>query len=88
MIGEQNFEIYKQAMSNSEDMVNHPKHYNRQDAMECIDEMVLVFGKEWVRHYCLCNVWKYRYRAMAKHGMEDMLKSDYYMKKFEELSNG
>lgn len=28
------------------DMVNHPAHYNRDGAMECIDEMITVFGKD------------------------------------------
>lgn len=27
-------------------MVNHPQHYNRDGAMECIDEMIAVFGKD------------------------------------------
>ena len=26
------------------DMVNHPPHYEREGAIECIDEMILVFG--------------------------------------------
>lgn len=69
-----------------EDIVNHPKHYNREGAMECIDEMVEVFGEEIVKNYCLCNVWKYRYRASDKNGNEDILKSDWYMKKYKELN--
>lgn len=68
-----------------EDKVNHPSHYNREDAMESIDEMVLVFGKEAVKNFCLCNVWKYRYRAADKNGQEDLKKSDWYMKKYKEL---
>jgi hypothetical protein len=53
--------------------------------MECIDEMIAVFGKTWVMHFCLCNVWKYRYRAGDKNGQEDLKKSDWYMKKYIEL---
>ena len=37
-----------------EEKVNHPSHYNREDAMEAIDEMILVFGKEAVKNFCLC----------------------------------
>ena len=66
--------------------VDHPDHYNREDAIEAIDEMVMVFGKEAVKNFCLCNVWKYRYRASDKNGNEDILKSDWYMRKYEELS--
>ena len=68
------------------DIINHPKHYNREGAMESIDEMVLIFGKEVVKHFCLCNAWKYRYRAADKNGIEDMKKSDWYIKKYKELS--
>ena len=37
------------------EQVNHPQHYNRENSMECIEEMILVFGKEAVKHFCLCN---------------------------------
>ena len=67
------------------DTVNHPKHYMREGGMECIDEMVMIFGKEAVKNYCLCNIWKYRYRASDKNGLEDLKKSDWYMRKFKEL---
>ena len=64
--------------------VNHPDHYNR--GMECIDEMIAVFGIEAVKNFCICNVWKYRYRASDKNGQEDLDKADWYMKKYVELS--
>jgi hypothetical protein len=67
------------------DMVNHPEHYTH-GGMECIDEMQLVFGKEAVKHFCLCNVWKYRKRALFKNKEEDLKKADWYMNKFKELS--
>ena len=65
--------------------VNHPKHYNREGGMECIDEMILVFGKEAVQNFCLCNAWKYRYRAADKNGEEDLKKSDWYLNKYKKL---
>ena len=67
------------------DSVNHPSHYCQEGSMECIDEMVAVFGKEAVMNFCLCNVWKYRKRAIFKNGEEDLKKSDWYMKKYVEL---
>ena len=69
------------------DVVNHPKHYAREGAIECIDEMILVFGEEAVEAFCLLNAWKYRYRAASKNGEEDLKKSDWYMKKYKELTN-
>ena len=50
--------------------------------------MIAVFGKEKVMAFCICNVWKYRYRAADKNGEEDLEKSDWYMNKYMELKNG
>ena len=69
-----------------EDVVNHPSHYT-QGGMECIDEMIMVFGVEAVKHFCLCNVWKYRKRALHKNGQEDLDKADWYLNKYKELSD-
>lgn len=72
-------------MSNKkEDIINHPNHYTN-GGMECIDEMLLIFGEETVAHFCLCNAWKYRYRALTKNGQEDINKSHWYINKYKEL---
>lgn len=71
-------------MVKEKDAVNHPEHYE-SGSYECIDEMVAVFGMPVVANFCLCNVWKYRYRALNKNGKEDMEKSDWYMCKYMEL---
>lgn len=68
-------------MVKEKDAVNHPEHYE-SGSYECIDEMVAVFGMSVVANFCLCNVWKYRYRALNKNGKEDMEKSDWYMCKY------
>lgn len=67
------------------DVVHHPSHYCRDGAMECIDEMLLLFGKEAVMHFCLLNAWKYRTRCLNKNGVEDLNKSDWYIRKYQEL---
>lgn len=67
------------------DVINHPNHYCREGGMESIDEMVLIFGTEVVKNFCLCNIWKYRYRAADKNGEEDLRKSDWYVQKYKEL---
>ena len=68
------------------DMVDHPKHYNREGAMECIDEMEMIYGPEALMWFCLLSCHKYRYRAGLKNnGYEDIEKSDWYMNKFKEL---
>lgn len=63
--------------------VNHPAHY--QGKHECIDEMIALFGVEAVKHFCMCNVYKYRYRAANKNGQEDLDKADWYMDKLMKL---
>lgn len=68
-----------------EDVVNHPNHYTREGAMETIDEMILVFGVEAVKHFCLCNAWKYRARALNKNKEEDLAKSDAYLRYYKQL---
>ena len=69
------------------DNVNHPHHYCREGGMECIEEMLLIFGDRAVMTYCLLNAWKYRYRAADKNGEEDLKKSDWYIKKYKELKD-
>lgn len=71
-----------------DDPINHPKHYCRGGGMECLEEMELVFGINAVRAFCLLNAWKYRYRAADKNGAQDLKKSDWYMRKYRELSPG
>lgn len=67
------------------DMINKPPHYTH--GMECIDEMILIFGVEKVKAFCLCNAWKYRKRALYKNGEQDMEKSDWYINKLKELES-
>ncbi len=69
----------------ADDNINHPSHYCQDGGVECIDEMIAVFGVEAVQNFCLLNVWKYRKRALFKNGEEDLKKSDWYMKKWMEL---
>ena len=71
--------------SQKHDAVNHPSHYCREGSMECIDEMILLFGNEEVKSFCKLNAWKYRKRALYKNGEEDMRKSDWYINKYKEL---
>lgn len=89
---ERNYEILLKAgvfptqlnETDTEDIINHPNHYTN-GGMECIDEMKLVFGKEFTANFCLGNVWKYRYRALTKNGQEDLDKANRYMAMYKEI---
>lgn len=71
---------------NKNEQVKHPAHYNRDGGMECIDEMILVFGIQETMSFCKLNAWKYRYRAGLKGSAEeDIAKSDWYLNKYKEL---
>ena len=65
------------------DNVNHPQHY--QGKNECIDVMVAMFGLDAVKHFCMCNAYKYRFRADKKNGAEDIEKAEWYESKLIEL---
>ena len=71
-----------------EDVVNHPSHYCQDGGMECIDEMIAIFGKTAVKHFCLLNVWKYRKRAVFKNGAEDMKKAEYMEDQIGKIAEG
>lgn len=80
--------LYEGFSQNTEkvDNVNHPKHYCREGGIECLDEMLMLYGAREVATWCKLNVHKYRYRAADKNGKEDIAKSDFYMKKYKELT--
>lgn len=80
----------KKAFGNKEcdeehDAVNHPSHY--EHGIECIDEMILLYGVVETMCFCKLNAHKYRKRAFEKGGKEDMDKSDWYMKEYAYLDS-
>lgn len=61
--------------------VNHPSHYCQPGKKECIVEMEEKFGAYAVYNFCLCNAYKYRYRAGEKDGNpqeQDLKKAEWY----------
>lgn len=64
--------------------VLHPNHYNQGD-IECWDAMEAAFGREVVNHFCLCNAFKYLWRAKHKGGDEDIRKALNYLAKYLEV---
>lgn len=66
----------------SADNVNHPSHYTGR--YECIDVMQDVFGNEATDNFCLCNAFKYIWRARKKNGLEDVKKAVWYLNKYIE----
>ena len=68
------------------DPVNHPSHYET-GKYQCIDVMEEIYGAEDVKAFCLCNAFKYLYRAKHKINMEeDIKKCAWYVNKWVELN--
>ena len=58
--------VWTTSPKNNSEMVNHPDHYNQPGKKECIVEMEEKFGTEAVYSFCVCNAFKYEYRAGEK----------------------
>tara|TARA_R100001082_G_scaffold85147_1_gene51676 strand:+ start:693 stop:968 length:276 start_codon:yes stop_codon:yes gene_type:complete len=61
----------------SDDMVNHPPHYN-QYGVECIEALKSACG-EGFEYYLQGNVMKYLWRYRYKNGIEDLKKANWYL---------
>lgn len=72
----------------SNDMVNHPAHYET-NGIECIDAMIASQGAEAVRNYCICNAFKYIWRHQYKgKSDEDIQKAIWYLNRYLNLYEG
>ena len=86
--GEHLAEEMQKAYSNKtvveNDVVNHPSHYTFGN-FECLEVMADVYGKDAVENFCICNAFKYIWRAKHKNGIEDIKKAVFYLNKIIEL---
>ena len=69
--------INGQTVLDTEDMVNHPPHYNKY-GVECIDAIRAATG-EGFEYYLQGNVMKYLWRYRYKNGVEDLKKANWYL---------
>lgn len=67
-----------------QDMIDHPEHY-KTDKYECIDVMLDIFGPEATMNFCMCNAFKYVWRASKKNGQEDVDKARWYLDKYTSI---
>ena len=65
------------------DKVNNPSHYS-DSTIECIDAMEAMMTPEQFIGYLRGNVAKYLWRYDKKNGIEDLQKSEWYLKKLIE----
>ena len=57
----------------------NPDHYKSETSLECIESMEIIFGRDAVIDFCVCNAWKYIWRWKNKNGEEDLVKAGWYL---------
>lgn len=81
------FEQFEQQYLNgtaTQDIVNHPNHYNSYNR-EVIDTMQGSMTTEEFKGYLKGNVMKYINRYQFKNGVEDLKKAQWYLNKLTEV---
>lgn len=69
-------------MTNSNEAVNHPEHYQSPLKIECIDAIAAAtHGLEGLEAVCVGNSIKYLWRWKKKGGVNDLRKSRWYLDK-------
>jgi hypothetical protein len=60
------------------DNVNHPKHYQSDTGVECIDAIRAALGSKAFEGYCRGNAMKYLWRDKQEN-VEDLRKANWYI---------
>tara|TARA_R100000231_G_scaffold71501_2_gene56519 strand:- start:264 stop:536 length:273 start_codon:yes stop_codon:yes gene_type:complete len=76
---------FEKGESLSNDMVNHPPHYN-QRGIECIDAIEAATGDGY-EYYLQGNIIKYLWRYRYKNGVEDLKKAQWYLSRLIGITN-
>lgn len=85
--GKADFEPFMEGESiTNKESVIHPEHY-QSCSIECIDNMILLFGATYTLYFCEMNAYKYLYRHKFKNGKEDIKKALNYLGMAERISN-
>lgn len=66
------------------EQVNHPNHYTCT-SIECIDAMIITFGRKATIDFCKINAFKYLWRHEQKNKKIDIEKARWYISKAKEL---
>ena len=66
----------------------NPDHYKSETSLECIEAMEIIFGRDAVIDFCVCNAWKYIWRWKNKNGTEDLKKAKWYLQRAYNMLDG
>ena len=78
---------FKEFEGYRKDAIN-PDHYKNQTSLECIEAMEIIFGRDAVIDFCICNAWKYIWRWKNKNGGEDLEKAKWYLGRSHDMMSG
>lgn len=78
---------FKPSMLKLVEAEDKKSNYYNANGVECLDVMVNIYGKEAVKNFCICNVFKYLWRWKNKNGEEDLRKAKNYLDKYFELAD-
>ena len=79
-------EFMKRFPSEKKEAVNHPQHYGGDNPYECIKVLENWYGKEVIKHFCLCNSIKYLCRLGKKDDeKQEIEKAIWYLNYVKEL---
>lgn len=82
--------VEEYAHTSATEQVNHPAHY-KKDGKECIELMREEYGDDAVYNFCICNAFKYKFRAGYKAGNsmeQDLAKALWYKNYADKLMDG
>lgn len=79
-----NFELVESSISQQQDDVNSPSHYQSESGIECIDAIKAQLSQEEYRGYLRGNVVKYVWRYQQKGGKRSLEKARWYLNKLIE----
>lgn len=69
-------------------VVEHPEHYGAGGSLQCIEAMLIAFGKQATMDFCKLNAFKYIWRAGLKgNEKQDMNKAKRYEEYWKVLNN-
>jgi len=75
--------MYLAMREDEKDNIN-PDHYKISDGVQCIDFIEASMTKDEFRGYLRGNILKYIFRCYKKNGIEDIRKSEWFIKKLIE----
>ena len=82
--------VEEYAHTTAAEQVNHPAHY-KKNGKECIELMREEYGDDAVYNFCICNAFKYKFRAGYKDGNsmeQDLAKANWYKNYADRLMEG